>query len=107
LAARVAASTWADPYLVILTGLGALGGPLHGAASHASRLLIEEVSSGRPAAEAIGSRLRDGERIAGFGHSVYHDRDPRCDALLAQLKSAWGGLSAWRSPSQPSATSTV
>jgi citrate synthase len=96
LAARVAASTWADPYLVILTGLGALGGPLHGAASHASRLLIEEVSSGRPAAEAIGSRLRDGERIAGFGHSVYHDRDPRCDALLAQLKSAWGGLSAWR-----------
>ncbi len=96
LAARIAASTWADPYLVVLTGLGALGGPLHGAASQASRLLIEQVASGRPAADAIGSRLRDGERIAGFGHSVYRDRDPRCDALLAQLESSWGGSSVWR-----------
>ena len=31
LAARVAASAWADPYRVVLAGLGPLGGALHGA----------------------------------------------------------------------------
>ena len=37
LAARVAASTWADPYLCVQAGLAALGGPLHGAASDRTR----------------------------------------------------------------------
>ena len=30
---RIAASTWADPYLLLLTGLAVVGGPLHGGAS--------------------------------------------------------------------------
>lgn len=86
LAARITASTWADPYLVVQAGLAALGGPLHGGASRGARQLIGEVDAGTAsAAEAIGSRLRNQERIPGFGHSVYHDRDPRAEVLLSLL----------------------
>jgi citrate synthase len=88
LAARVAASTWADPYLVTLAGLATLGGPLHGGASEQARALVREVVEGRTAAEAIGSRLAGGELIPGFGHRVYETRDPRADFLLERLLSA-------------------
>lgn len=85
LAARVAASTWADPYLVVQAGLAALGGPLHGGASEQSRALLREVVGGDSAAEAIGRRLAAGELVPGFGHRVYQERDPRADVLLQRL----------------------
>lgn len=85
LAARVAASTWADPYLVVLAGLAALGGPLHGGASRGARQLIRDVEAGTSAPEAIGQRLRDGQLIPGFGHRIYRDRDPRAELLLSRL----------------------
>lgn len=86
LAARIAASTWADPYLVELAGLATLGGPLHGAASSHARVLLDEVhNQGVSPAEAIARRLREGEFIPGFGHRVYRNNDPRCDVLLELL----------------------
>ena len=86
LAARVTASTWADPYLVVQAGLAALAGPLHGGASAGARRLIREVDEGTPAAEAIGRRLRDDQLIPGFGHRIYRERDPRADSLLDLLR---------------------
>ncbi len=95
LAARVAASTWADPYLVVLAGLAALGGPLHGGASAGARRLIREVDRGvATAPEAVGARLRDGQLVAGFGHRIYRERDPRADALLGALRAAGAPLAA-------------
>jgi citrate synthase len=86
LAARVAASTWADPYLVVLAGLATLGGPLHGAASTQARKLLHEVhAEGVSPAEAIAARLRNNELIPGFGHRVYEHNDPRCDVLSEML----------------------
>lgn len=85
LAARVAASTWADPYLVVLAGLATLGGPLHGGASEQARALLVEIRDRVPAAEAVDARLADGHRIPGFGHSVYLTCDPRADVLLDDL----------------------
>ena len=84
LAARVAASTWADPYLVELAGLATLGGPLHGAASSASRQMMREAIGSSPA-EAIGARLRENQLIPGFGHRVYKTHDPRAAILLEML----------------------
>ncbi len=84
LAARIAASTWADPYLVELAGLATLGGPLHGAASSATRELMREAVASSPA-EAIGARLRDNQLIPGFGHRVYKTHDPRAVILLDLL----------------------
>jgi citrate synthase len=98
LAARIAASTWADPYLVTQTGLAVLGGPLHGGYSEAARALFAEVSGGTPAAEAIGSLLRAGTPVPGLGHAVYRKADPRARALLASLAQArpparhWGAV---------------
>jgi citrate synthase len=94
LAARVAASTWADPYLVVSAGLATLGGPLHGGASREARRLIREVDAGPSAAECIGARLRDQQLIAGFGHRIYQVADPRADLLLALLESSLGEMAS-------------
>ena len=88
LAARVAASAWADPYLVVLTGLGALGGALHGASAGAVEALLAGIESPRDAGAALGERLRADGRVPGFGLGVYRERDPRADALLDLLPRA-------------------
>ncbi|MCA2220505.1 citrate synthase [Nonomuraea aurantiaca] len=88
LAARVAASARADPYAVVLTGLGVLGGPLHGGASHAAERLLAEVREPGQAPRAIAERVRRGERIPGFGHSVYKNGDARGGLLLDLVKEA-------------------
>lgn len=89
LAARIAASQRADPYGVVQTGLGALSGALHGAASLAGEELLSEVEACGDPSPAIGSRLRRGERIPGFGQPLHPRGDPRAKALLAALPAAF------------------
>jgi citrate synthase len=84
-AARVAASAWADPYGVVLTGLGPLGGALHGAASADAERLLVDAAGPAGAARALGERLGGDGPPAGFGHRVYRDRDPRADHLLGLM----------------------
>jgi citrate synthase len=88
LAARIAASAHADPYLVVLAGLAAHGGALHGAAGTAVERLLQSIPAADAAAAVLGERLAGGEALPGFGHAVYRDRDPRADALLALLAEA-------------------
>lgn len=83
-AARVAASTWADPYLVLQAGLAVLGGPLHGGASEQARGLVRGAAATSAAVE-IGRRLGNGERIPGFGHRVYERSDPRAGIVFELL----------------------
>jgi citrate synthase len=83
-AARVAASTWAGPYRVILAGLGPLGGSLHGGAGTAVEALLEEVAAGADPGEVLDAVGAAGP-VPGFGHRVYRDRDPRADHLLDRL----------------------
>jgi citrate synthase len=91
LAARVAASAKADPYAVVLTGLGVLGGPLHGGASYAAERLLAEVAEPAQAVRAISGRVRRGERVPGFGHSVYKNGDGRGALLFELVKAAAPG----------------
>ena len=88
LAARVAASTWADPYLVVETGLGVLGGALHGAASSAVQELLEAAEAEGSAAAAVGARLRAGDHVPGLGHAVYTGADPRAGLLWETARAA-------------------
>ncbi|WP_327091272.1 citrate synthase [Nonomuraea sp. NBC_01738] len=88
LAARVAASARADPYAVVQTGLGVLGGPLHGGASHAAERLLADLPAPGAAPRVIAERVRRGERIPGFGHSVYKNGDARGTHLLDQVLAA-------------------
>ncbi len=88
LSARVAASAWADPYLVVLAGLSALGGPLHGGAPGAIERLLASTRTESDVPAVLGERLSTGAPLPGFGHAVYRGRDPRADALLEHLRAA-------------------
>jgi citrate synthase len=80
-AARVTASTGAPLAAAALAGLSALLGPAHGGAIHRVASLFDDAQRIGPA-RAIRERLARGEPIAGFGHPLYPDIDPRAAALL-------------------------
>lgn len=86
LAARVAASSRANPYAVVAAGLSAFDGPLHGAAAtHAYQILKETIKSGDPTT-VYAERLRTDGAVAGFfphGHKHYPDGDIRATKLLS------------------------
>ena len=82
LAVRVAASVRADPYAAVATGLGALGGPLHGGASLGAEAMLAAAAGPRDAAGVVGDLLRRTGRVPGFGHFVYRAGDPRAVCLL-------------------------
>ena len=85
-AARVAASVRADPYAVVATGLGALGGPLHGGASLGAEGMLAGAASPADAPRVVGDLLRLTGRVPGFGHFVYRAGDPRAVCLLALVR---------------------
>lgn len=86
-AARVAASARANPYAVVSAALGALEGPLHGAASsQAHRMLTQALDGG--AATVVAEHLREGRRIPGLGHRLYPREDPRAELLL-EILAGW------------------
>jgi citrate synthase len=84
LAARVAASTRAAPHAVVLAGLGALSGPLHGRAPGAVQALLDDAAGG-DAERAVAGALARGSHLPGFGHPVHRGGDPRATHLLALL----------------------
>ena len=87
LAARLAASTRAGPHAVLLAALGAVAGPLHGAASRRVHLmLVDAESHGIDAAIAQVMR-RDG-KVPGVGHFIHKTRDPRHDLLSERLATS-------------------
>ncbi|MCM6777549.1 hypothetical protein NDR87_28620 [Nocardia sp. CDC159] len=86
-AARVAASVRADPYAVVSTGLGVVGGPMHGGASLGVERLLAEIERPADVARVLGDRLLRGERIPGAGHTVYRGGDGRGAHLLDRLRA--------------------
>jgi citrate synthase len=84
LAARVAASTRADPFAVVLAGLGAVSGPLHGKAALGAHQLLLQAAASSP--ELAFAQALDGSKgTYGFGHPVYRGLDPRAGHLLDVL----------------------
>ena len=87
LAARLAASTRAGPHAVMLAALGAVAGPLHGAASRTvHQLFVDAEEHGADAAIAEVMR-RDG-RVPGVGHFIHKTADPRHDLLFDALATS-------------------
>lgn len=87
LAARLAASTRAAPHAVLLAGLGAVSGPLHGAASGVVHELFEHAAIDG-ADVAIAEVIHRDGKVPGFGHFIHRTRDPRHDLLMAALGEA-------------------
>lgn len=88
-AARCVASSGATPYAVVLAGLAALGGVKHGGEIELAEAFLREVEVAGDARTVISGRLRRGEHIPGFGHSLYPEGDPRGAGLLRQLAEAY------------------
>lgn len=84
-ATRVAASTGANLHAAVSAGLAALSGPQHGGATARAHALIRQAARERDATELVRAYLRRGEPLAGFGHPLYPDGDPRAALLLERL----------------------
>jgi citrate synthase len=91
---RLAASSDADPMACIAAGIASLWGPLHGGANEHVIRMLDHIQ-GPEAIPRFVARAKDKHdpfRLAGFGHRVYKDYDPRarliraaCHQVLAEL----------------------
>ena len=84
--ARVCAATLSDFYSAVTGAIGSLRGPLHGGANEAAMELIEKFTAPKEAADGVAAMLSRKEKIMGFGHAVYRERDPRNVAIKAWSK---------------------
>jgi citrate synthase len=84
--ARVTASTLTDPYAVVASAVGTLGGPLHGGANEEVIEMLETIGTVENVRPYIEDRIQRKSKIMGFGHRVYKVKDPRATILqdLAQ-----------------------
>lgn len=83
--ARISASTGASLPACLLAGLSTMSGPLHGDASGRVQALFSEVERlGED--QVVAHYLSTGLPLAGFGHHLYPDGDPRAAALLAMFE---------------------
>ncbi len=80
-ACTVTASTLADMYSIICSGIGALRGPLHGGANEAALKTVLEVGDRESAEDYVAKALAEKKRIMGFGHRIYKTWDPRYKIL--------------------------
>ena len=78
---RVVTSTKAEPEAVLSSAIGALSGPAHGGANEQSLRLFEGMGDPRGAKPKIEQMLADHYKIPGFGHRVYHVKDPRSKVI--------------------------
>jgi citrate synthase len=79
--ARVTASTLTDPYAVVASAVGTLGGPLHGGANEEVIQMLEDIGSIEKVRPYIEDCIQRKAKIMGFGHRVYKVKDPRATIL--------------------------
>lgn len=99
-AARVAASTRADPYAAVLAAVGTFRGALHGGATAAvHRMLNGATEYDSPSTFADAATAETATQTAstvntppGFGHSIYTAVDPRFQALWARCRPLLGAV---------------
>ncbi|MGN7311134.1 citrate synthase [Alkalicoccobacillus gibsonii] len=95
--ARVIASTLSDMYGALTGAVASLKGPLHGGANEEVMKLLLKVNTPEAFEELLQEKLRQKEKIMGFGHRVYAKKmDPR--ALI--MKRALIDLSNQRGDDQ-------
>ncbi len=80
---RMAASSGANPFACIGSGIASLWGPAHGGANEAVIDMLQEIGDVKHIPEFI-KKVKDknsGVRLMGFGHRVYKNYDPRAKVL--------------------------
>lgn len=85
--ARVIASTLSDLYGALTGAVASLKGPLHGGANEAVMYSLKEVDSAAGYEQYIMNKLKNKEKVMGFGHRVYMKKmDPRALVMKDALK---------------------
>ncbi len=85
-AARVTASTLADMHSALASAIGTLKGPLHGGANRAVIESLKEIGSVDKVEAWLEDKIRNKEKVMGFGHRVYKEGDPRTKHLKKMSK---------------------
>lgn len=85
-AARVIASTEANIYTSIVGAIGALSGALHGGANERVVRMLDEIKSEDKVEAFINEKIKNREKIMGFGHRVYKVWDPRATILRSMAE---------------------
>ncbi|MBA2634738.1 MAG: citrate synthase, partial [Chloroflexi bacterium] len=83
---RLVGSTHANLYASISAGINALWGPLHGGANEAVIRTLEQIVDDGGNVQKWVDRAKDPDdsfRLAGFGHQVYKNFDPRATIIKA------------------------
>ncbi len=80
-AALVVASTLADIYFSVGSGIGALSGQLHGGANQKAYAMLEEIGGPENVGAWCEKALAEKRKIMGVGHRVYKTHDPRALVL--------------------------
>lgn len=75
--ARTTVATQSDLYSGIVSAIGTLKGPLHGAANSKAMEMLMEIGSADRVEAFVQQTLADHKRFMGFGHRVYKGEDPR------------------------------
>ncbi|MEM1080260.1 MAG: 2-methylcitrate synthase [Pseudomonadota bacterium] len=75
--ARVCASTLSDMHSCVTGAIGSLRGPLHGGANEMAMAMLGQYESVDQARADVHAKLAAKDKIMGFGHAVYRERDPR------------------------------
>src|ERR671915_176882 len=86
-AARVCAATLSDIHSSMTAAIAALKGPLHGGANEAVMRMIKEIKEPANARDYILNKLKNKEKVMGFGHRVYKTEDPRATHLRQMAKN--------------------
>jgi citrate synthase len=83
---RMVGSSNANMFTSIAAGIGALSGPLHGAANQAVIEMLTDIAADGGDVKAFVERVKNkepGVKLMGFGHRVYKNYDPRA-AIVKQ-----------------------
>lgn len=84
--ARVVISTLSDLYSAMTAAIGSLRGPLHGGANEGVMVMLNELKSVDEAEAYVTTKLKNKDKIMGFGHRVYKSKDPRASELQTLAK---------------------
>ncbi|MDD2851147.1 MAG: citrate synthase family protein [Desulfuromonadaceae bacterium] len=90
--ARCAASAGCSPYAAVAAATHAFFGRRHGGNTERIRGLLDEANGRGSLYEVIGSRVKRGDPVPGFGHRLYN-ADPRSRFLLPRLPDRNGFIS--------------
>jgi citrate synthase len=83
---RMVGSANANMFTSVAAGIGALSGPLHGAANQAVIEMLSDIAADGGDVKAFVERVKNkepGVKLMGFGHRVYKNYDPRA-AIVKQ-----------------------